>query len=148
MTTLVASAERAIPLPAETLFDYVADFREHHPKILPPAFADFTVESGGIGVGTVTTSRFTMGGRTRPLRTAVSRVEPGRLIEEVVLDEPMVTTFSFDPNDGWSTVRIETRWEPGRGVSGLLERLFAPRLLTRIYADELSRLETYALARR
>jgi Polyketide cyclase / dehydrase and lipid transport len=147
MTTLIASAERAIPLPAETLFDYVADFREHHPKILPPAFADFTVESGGVGVGTVTRSNFTMGGRTRPLRTAVSRVEPGRLIEEVVLDEPMVTTFSFVPNDGAATVRIETRWEPGGGLSGILERLFAPRLLARIYDDELGRLEAYALAR-
>ena len=113
MTTLIASAERAIPLPAETLFDYVADFREHHPKILPPAFADFTVESGGVGVGTVTRSNFTMGGRTRPLRTAVSRVEPGRLIEEVVLDEPMVTTFSFVPNDGSATTEVQARIQAG-----------------------------------
>ena len=148
MTTLVAAAERTIEAPADTLFQYVADFRDHHPHILPPAFRDFRVESGGVGLGTVTSSRFRMGGRTQQIRTQVSRVEPGRLIEEVVLDQPMTTTFAFDPTGpSAAIVRIETTWQPGPGVAGLLERLFAPRMLARIYADELARLEAYAAAR-
>lgn len=144
MTTLVAAAERTIAAPAETLYDYVADFREHHPQILPPAFSNFRIESGGIGVGTVTSSRFSLGGQTRVVRTVVSRVEPGRLIEEIVLDQPMTTRFAFTPSDGGATVRIETKWQPGGGIGGFLERLFAPRQLARVYADELSRLDANA----
>ena len=147
MTTLVAAAERTIHAPVDTLYDYVADFREHHPRILPPAFSDFRVDEGGIGVGTVTSSKFRMGGQTQVVRTRVSRVERGRLIEEVVLDRPMTTTFAFTPNAAGATVRIETTWEPGHGIRGVLERLFAPTQLARVYADELRRLEAYAVSR-
>jgi hypothetical protein len=38
-------------------------------------------------------------------------------------------------------------WKPagrGRVVGGLFERLFAPRVLRRLYADELERLDRYA----
>jgi hypothetical protein len=144
MTTLVASAERTIAAPADTLYSYVADFREHHPQILPPAFSNYRVEAGGIGVGTVTSSRFTLGGQTRTVRTRVARVDPGRLIEEIVIDQPMTTTFAFTPTGDGATVRIETTWQPSRGIVGVLERLFAPRQLARVYADELSRLDAYA----
>jgi uncharacterized protein YndB with AHSA1/START domain len=147
MTILIASAERTIPAPADTLYSYVADFREHHPRILPPAYSEFKVEAGGVGVGTITSSRFALGGQTRTVRTRVSRVEPGRLIEEIIIDHPMTTTFAFTPTDGGTTVRIQTTWQPGRGIGGILERLFAPRQLTRVYADELSRLEDYAVSR-
>ncbi len=147
MTTLVAAAERRIPAPADTLYSYVADFRVHHPRILPPAFSDFTVEVGGVGVGTVTASTFRMGGQSQTIRTRVSRVEPGRLIEETVLDRPMTTTFSFAPAGARTTVRIETTWKPNGGIRGVLERIFAPRQLAAVYADELSRLEAYAVSR-
>ena len=39
--------------PAEVVYGYLADMREHHPRFLPPAFEDFKVESGGVGAGTV-----------------------------------------------------------------------------------------------
>jgi polyketide cyclase/dehydrase/lipid transport protein len=144
VATLTAVAERTIAAPADELFTYVADFRTHHPRILPPAFQDFTVVSGGVGLGTVTSSRFTLGGTTETIRTRVSRVEAGRLIEEVVETRPMTTTFRFLPGGNLTTVRIETTWEPRRGVRGLLERVFAPRMLSRVYADELGLLDQYA----
>jgi hypothetical protein len=37
-----------------------------------------------------------------------------------------------------------TAWEGAGGIGGLFERLFAPRVMRRIYADELDRLNTYA----
>jgi hypothetical protein len=144
MAALTAVAERTIAAPADELYSYVADFRTHHPRILPSAFQDFTVESGGVGVGTVTSSRFTLGGTTETIRTRVSRVEPGRLIEEVVETRPMTTTFRFLPGGDLTTVRIETTWTSRAGIRGLLERLFAPRMLTRVYEDELGRLDAYA----
>ena len=147
MSTLNATAERTIAAPADELFSYVADFRQHHPNILPPAFRDFAVVSGGLGVGTVTSSTFSMGGRTQRLRTRVARIEDGRTIEEEVLDRPMHTTFRFEPTGNGTTVRIATTWESESGVGGILERLFAPRMLSNVYADELRRLEAYAAAR-
>jgi hypothetical protein len=41
-------------------------------------------------------------------------------------------------------VRVETRWQGVGGVGGLFERLFAPRVLRRLYAEELERLDRYA----
>ena len=41
-------------------------------------------------------------------------------------------------------VRIETRWRGARGIGGFFERLFAPRVLRRIYDEELRRLDRYA----
>ena len=41
-------------------------------------------------------------------------------------------------------VRISTTWQGAGGVGGFFERLFAPRVLRRIYADELNRLDAYA----
>jgi len=147
VATLTAVAERTIAAPADELYTYVADFRQHHPRILPPAFQEFTVEAGGVGLGTVTSSRFTLGRTTETIRTRVARVEPGRLIEEVVETRPMTTTFRFLPGGDLTTVRIETTWEPRGGISGVLERLFAPRMLAEVYADELGRLEAYAASR-
>ena len=146
--TLVAAAERRIADSPDHLYELVADFVQHHPHILPPAFSDFRVESGGVGVGTVTASTFRMGGRTDRIRTRVVRAEPGRVIEETVLGRTMHTTFTFRPDVAGARVAIETTWEPMRGIRGFLERRFAPKMLSRIYADELERLERYAADQR
>jgi hypothetical protein len=72
------SAERTVDAPAGTVYRYIADMREHHPRFLPPAFSDFQVESGGAG-----------------------------------------------------------------GIGGVLERMFAPRMLRAVLTDELGRLDAY-----
>jgi hypothetical protein len=59
----------------------------------------------------------------------------------------MTTTFRFLPGGDLTTVRIETTWTPRSGVRGLLERLFAPRALARVYEDELGMLDAYAASR-
>jgi hypothetical protein len=41
-------------------------------------------------------------------------------------------------------VRIDTAWEGAGGIGGFFERLFAPRVMKGIYADELERLNAYA----
>jgi hypothetical protein len=51
---------------------------------------------------------------------------------------------AFTPTGDGATVRIETEWQPSRGITGVRERLFAARQLARVYADELSRLDDYA----
>ena len=118
--------------------------REHHAHFLPPAFSDFQVESGGVGAGTITTFKLTAGGRTRQLRMQVAEPEPGRVLTESDTMSSSVTTWTVTPEGSDCQVQISTTWQGAGGVGGLFERLFAPRVLRRIYADELNRLDAYA----
>jgi uncharacterized protein YndB with AHSA1/START domain len=144
MAKINVSAERTISAPAETVYGYLADMREHHPKFLPPAFSDFTVESGGVGAGTITRFKTTAGGRTREYQMEVSEPEPGRVLQENDANSSLVTTFTVTPQGDSSGVRIETSWDGAGGIGGFFERTFAPRVMRGIYEDELERLDAYA----
>ena len=148
MATNLVSAERTIDAPADAVYGYIADMRGHHPHFLPPAFSDFQVESGGVGEGTITRFTLTAGGRTRQYRMKVAEPGPGRVLTESETGSSAVTTFTVTPQDGRSLVRISTTWEGAGGIGGFFERLFAPRVMRGIYADELERLDAYARARR
>ena len=137
-------AERHVDPPAEHAYRLLADFRAHHPHFLPSAFSDFQVEQGGVGAGTVHSFRLTAGGRSRAYRMRVDEPEPGRVLTETDQLSSAVTTFTVTPEGSGSRVRIETRWQGARGVGGFFERMFAPRVLRRIYDDELERLDRYA----
>jgi hypothetical protein len=140
MAKIVASAEGTVDAPADTAYGYIADMREHHPRLLPPAFSDFQVESGG---GTVTRFKLSAGGRTREYRTVVAEPEPGRILTESDTNSSAVTTFAVSPQGATSLVRISTSWDGSGGIGGLFERTLAPRVLRAIYADELKRLDGY-----
>jgi hypothetical protein len=146
MGTIQVSAERSVGAPAATVYGYIADMREHHPKFLPPAFSDFQVESGGVGAGTVTTFAVTAGGRTRRYRMQVAEPEPGKVLTETDSGSSLVTKFTVTPQGDDCTVQISTTWEGAGGVGGFFERTFAPRVLRGMYADELARLDAYARA--
>jgi uncharacterized protein YndB with AHSA1/START domain len=148
MARIVASAEGTVDAPAETVYRYIADMREHHPRFLPPAFSDFRVESGGVGAGTITCFKVTAGGRTREFRTKVAGPEPGRVLTESDTNSSSVTTFTVSPQGVASLVRISTSWDGAGGIGGVFERMFAPRVMRAIYADELKRLDAYARERR
>jgi hypothetical protein len=132
-----------MPFPPDQIYAYLSDFRRHHPRILPPAFSDFQVEEGGVGAGTVMRYRLTLGGRTESHRSLADEPEPGRVMTETLLDTGIVTTFTVEPQSGGSSVTIASDWHSG-GLRGLVERLLAPRMLRRLYIDELARLEAYA----
>ena len=145
MPKVTAYAAQVVDAPAETVYNCIADMRNHHPNFLPPAFSDFEVESGGTGAGTVTTFKLTAGGRTREYRMAGSEPQPGRILTESDTNSSLVTTFTVTANGpDRCTVRINTNWEGAGGVGGFFERLFAPKALQRLYRDELTRLEQYA----
>jgi uncharacterized protein YndB with AHSA1/START domain len=148
MARIMASAEGTVDAPAETVYRYIADMREHHPRFLPPAFSDFRVESGGVGAGTITRFKVTAGGRTREFRTKVAEPEPGRVLTESDTNSSSVTTFTVSPQGVASLVRISTSWDGAGGIGGVFERMFAPRVMRAIYADELKRLDAYARERR
>ena len=140
----MVSAEGTVEAPADTVYRYIADMREHHPRFLPPAFSDFRVESGGVGAGTITRYKLTAGGRTREYRTKIAEPAPGRVLTESDTGSSAVTTFTVSPQGTASLVQISTAWDGAGGIGGLFERMFAPRVLRAIFTDELSRLDAYA----
>jgi hypothetical protein len=138
-----ASAIKVIAGPPATVYRCLADMGEHHPRLLPPAFQDFQVEAGGIGAGTVVSFTLSAGGRTRRYRMEVAEPEPGKVLTESDTESSLVTTFRVEPHGGGSQVEISTRWEGAGGIGGIFERLFAPKVMSRIYEDELARLDAY-----
>jgi uncharacterized protein YndB with AHSA1/START domain len=148
MASIVVSAERVIDAPADAVYRYVADMRDHHPHFLPPAFSDFRVESGGVGAGTITRFKVTAGGRTREYRMRVDEPEPGRVLTESDTGSSLVTTTTVTPRDSAASVHISTTWNGAGGIGGFFEKTFAPRAMRAIYADELERLDAYAREQR
>lgn len=147
MGTIEVSAERSVATTADAVYGWLADYADHHHRFLPGAFSGYSVEAGGVGAGTVVSFSITAGGRTRSYRMAVSEPEPGRVLEESDTGSSLVTTFTVTPDgaDGESsTVRIASRWEGAGGIGGFFERRFAPKVLRRLYVEELDRIDAYA----
>jgi polyketide cyclase/dehydrase/lipid transport protein len=138
-------AQRHVAAPAAVVYRCLADYQQHHRPggFLPPAFTALEVERGGVGDGTVIRFSTRLGGATRHGRHEVSEPEPGRVLMEAGPDA--ATTFTVDPaGPGACDVRIDTQLQVSDGLRGVLERLFAPRMLRPLYADELARLERRA----
>ena len=74
----------------------------------------------------------------------VAEPEPGRILTESNTGSSLVTTYTVSPQGGASLVQISTAWKAASGIGGLFERIFAPRVMRAIYADELNRLDAYA----
>ncbi len=129
------AVDRVVDAPAGAAWNLLSDYREGHPSILPrPWFEGIDVEEGGRGAGTVFTVRMRPWGRTKAIRMRVSEPEPGRVLEEVGLEDGVRTTFTVDPLDGGARCRvtIATAWPPKNGVAARVEwwmiRAGAPRI--------------------
>ncbi len=148
MADIHVSAERDIAASAQDVYRWLADYLHHHPHFLPPQFAEFDVEEGGVGAGTVFRYCFTAGGRSRVETMDVTEPEPGRVLMETARGSNLVTTFTVTPAGAVSQVRIDTRWASAGGIGGFFERALAPRVLRPVYANELNRLDQYARSQR
>ncbi|MDQ4100138.1 MAG: hypothetical protein M3121_06530, partial [Chloroflexota bacterium] len=78
-------------------------------------------------------------------RARIGEPEPGRTLTETDERTGATTAFRFQPKRAGTLVTIETVTNRG-GLGGAIERLIAPRLLSRLYRDELDRLDRYARA--
>lgn len=138
--------EREMLVPAEIAYRVLADYRDHHPAILPFAFANYVLEEGGIGAGTVIRFDLKAGGRLTHHRSRIDEPVPGRVLSETDLDTGAVTQFEVTPLISGCVVRITTIFDASDGPMGWMERMLAPRMLRRIYDEELENLERHALA--
>ena len=145
MPLLHVSAERTIPAPANAVYALLADYRNGHPRFLPPAFSDLTVLRGGIGAGTEIRFAPDLAGRRDEIEARVDEPEAGRVLSETYPEKSAVTRFTVDPVGDRSRVRIETTWKSSRGLAGPIERLVASRLFRKLYAQELDLIECWAI---
>jgi hypothetical protein len=140
---VVAQTERLITASPQRVWDFLADYRNNRPRILPPEyFEDYRVEQGGDGAGTLISYRLRAGGRERPYRMRVEEPAEGRLLVERDTDSSLVTTWTLTSAESAerTLVGLASRWEGAGGIGGVFERLFAPRALRRIYDELLQRL--------
>lgn len=144
MAILRLKAERPVAAPADVVYRCIADYKNHHAHFLPPQFSQYKVVEGGYGAGTVVEFTSNLGGQTRKFRAKIEEPMPGKvLVERDTLSE-LVTTFTVLPEGSGCRVSFETVWQSTRGFAGILEGLFAPALMRKMYQDELTRLEQYA----
>ena len=144
-----AEKSAVLDAPPGDVYGLLADYRDGHPRILPPKyFRGLDVVEGGVGAGTVMLVHSSVMGRQQTMRMVASEPEPGRVLMETDPDADIVTTFTCDPlSDGRQTrLTIATDWPTGPGLSGLLNRLFVPGILRRMYADELQEIARYLAA--
>jgi polyketide cyclase/dehydrase/lipid transport protein len=140
-----------IPAPPARVYGSIADYRHHHPHIVPPEhFPRLEVLEGGTGAGTRTRVEMRVLGATRVFEQVVTEPEPGRVLMETNQDGSGVTTFTVDECDGGESaqVTIATEFAARPGVSGFLERLVTSLVLPGIYRKEIARLAEYAARQR
>lgn len=135
--------------PARAVYDTIADYRDGHPRIVPPKyFKNLVVEEGGRGAGTRIRFDMTVLGKTRKGRAVIEEPEPGRVLVERELNWDAVTRFEVEPaGESTCTVSIGTEMPRKPGLFGAIERFAARRVLPKIYREELLRLEEVASTR-
>ena len=144
MGKITVVQEGPVGAPAPVAYRVIAD-DAHHRHILPAGFSDFEVLEGGVGAGTLHRFKVTAGGREREFVMRVDEPEPGRVISETDQNSSLVTTFTVSPaGETACAVRIETQWNGAGGIGGFFERTFAPRVMRKMYAEELAKLDAYA----
>ena len=146
MPRITVSHTADLDAPAAKVYAVIADYVDGHPRILPPAFHDLTVEEGGVGAGTVIRFATRVLGRDTWARARITEPEPGRVLLESGLDDSdVVTTFTVDPLDGGRRARVtfDTVFTQG-GAAGWVAKLVAPMVLRGVYRDEMANLERVA----
>jgi len=141
-----AHADQLVDASTAAVYEVLADYRSHHPRIMPsPPFSDLEVESGGVGAGTVFHITVRTMGRQQRLHMRVAEPKPGQVLTETNLDTGVVTEFSVAPGSGasYSRVRMLSEWEPAGGLRGLFDRLVTAPLTGRMFAKQLRQLDQY-----
>lgn len=142
-----ANGSAIIHAPAARVYGIIADYRVHHPRIVPPEyFRKVEVEAGGVGAGTRIRVETRVLGRTQQFVHDIREPEPGRVLEEVDASGFSVTRFTVEPAEQGSSSRvtIATTFRIRSGPLGAIERAVTATMLRRIYKKELARLEQYA----
>jgi hypothetical protein len=145
MQKIIVSESAVIPASREKVYNIIFDYRDLHPQILPEQFTGYEVISGGKGEGTRFKIVMNVMGRRFPYEMRVSEPEPGKVLAEHDLASDLVTHFILaDAPDGKTNMTISSEWTPKAGIAGFLEKLGTPRVMRKIYHQELALLIDFA----
>jgi hypothetical protein len=137
-----------IEAPPQRVYEILADYRRHHPRIIPREyFLSLVVEEGGVGAGTRMRIEMRVMGKRITAVHVVSEPEPGRVLVEGDVSGSTKTTFTVDPTDDkrGTHLTIATEFVTQReGMLGMIERAIGARVLRRIYRRELALIADYA----
>ena len=137
------TATKNIRVPAEILYNIIADYRRMHWLILPKQyFLSLEVEEGGFGAGTIVNFAMRILGQTQSFHSLITEPEPGRLLVETDIKSGVATSFHIVPieKEGQTRVTISTKLK-GRNF---LEAWIAKMILQKIYRLELELLAQVA----
>jgi hypothetical protein len=143
MKSQIPTATKDIQVPAEILYNIIADYRRMHWLILPKQyFLSLEVEEGGFGAGTIVNFAMRILGQTQSFHSLITEPEPGRLLVETDIKSGIATSFHIVPieKEGQTRVTISTELE-GRNF---LEAWIAKMMLQKIYRLELDLLAQVA----
>lgn len=146
MTTAQTTERALISAPPAAIYTVLADYRNHHPHILPAQyFRNLVIEEGGHGAGTVFRAEVHVFGSKSSNHMIVSEPQPGRELVERDLESGLVTTFTVTPlaNGQQSNVEIKTRWPRKAGLAGQFEAWMTGQVMRMIYRKELAQLADY-----
>jgi hypothetical protein len=130
--------------PPSRVYEIISDYRNGHPRILPPQFRNLVVERGGKGAGTHISFQMKAFGRTMSFRHEVLEPEPGRVLVEKDRDNDSRTTFTIDPAQGGSRVTITSDLVSRTGLAGKIEQFLSKRFLQGVYDEEIKKLDALA----
>ena len=146
MSDIQVSVTATIDASPARVYAILADYRNHHPHILPKAyFVKVDVTKGGQGAGTEFVADMNIYGSKRTFHMTVSEPEPGRVLAETDAKLGTHTTFTVEPLEGGakSKVTIATTSRTTTGLGSWLERLTTPMIMRKIYQEELQQLNAY-----
>jgi hypothetical protein len=151
MKTYQVAQSKDIPSEAALVYSIIADYKNGHPRIIPPKYFSNLIVEDGSGSGDGTRIRFDMTvlGKTRTARAVVTEPKPGRVLVETELSGSVVTTFTVEPRPEGAGCRvtIATTLKSRPGILGALERFAAKTMLRKIYGEELDQLARVAQER-
>jgi hypothetical protein len=145
MTEARADAKATIRARPDAVYEVIADYRTHHPNIMPPSlFSRIKVESGGIGTGTTFHTTLHLAGTKKRMHMRVAEPDPGHVLTETNIDTGAVTAFEVTPATGdGATVTISSNWETAPGIRGVVDRITTPGLMRWIFGKQLRQLARY-----
>lgn len=143
MNTINITASAVIPAPASRVYGIIADYREWHPRIVPPKyFRNLEVVEGGTGAGTKIRFEMVLFGKVQKTGSVVTEPEPGRVLAESTLDGLAVTRFIVDALEGGKACRVTI--DTDLKSMGFIGNALIRFLFGRIYREELALLAAQA----
>jgi hypothetical protein len=139
---IAIDVERTVDTPMNVVWRVLRDYRGPRARMLGEPFADYELQEGGVGAGTVIGYRLRVGRHERAFVLGVEEPTPGRQLRERDRHRALLVTWTLTPGgDGERTVvRVAAELRDVE-LERTLARARARRALRRAHVHLLQRLD-------